>query len=103
MPAAIASQLPNSVLPLATEYGYLTSIGSRDSQQQGSGDVYHVDTVWPFEQALIHIGATRHSQIEVAEVAKRMAAATVRFSGGQWGLALACTGSCSVCHQVLGS
>ena len=44
---------------LETRFGYLTAVGP--SLGQGSPtDDYHIDTVWPFEQAVIHAGASRH-------------------------------------------
>ena len=44
---------------LETRFGYLTAVGPSLGQGNPTDD-YHIDTVWPFEQAVIHAGALRH-------------------------------------------
>ena len=70
-------RLPASVKPLETEFGYMTSLQNAAFTK---ADVYHVDTVWPFEQALIHVGATKHSLSTVADVSARVTHALARFN-----------------------
>lgn len=62
---AVAEDIPDykrndleaSVERLETDCGYLTSLSASGAVD---GDVYHVNTVWFFEQAVIHIGAVSH-------------------------------------------
>jgi hypothetical protein len=57
---------------LESPFGYLTSTGvgtGNGGMTNASVDSYHIDTVWPFEQALIHIASGRHSMTTAAKVA----------------------------------
>lgn len=55
---------------LETSIGYLT-LAPR--MQDTVEDQYHASTVWPFEQALINIGARRFGMDRIAEVSGRVA------------------------------
>ncbi len=52
---------------LETRLGYLTSLPSVGAATDAV-DPYHVNTVWPFEQALINIAAHRHDMSRALEV-----------------------------------
>jgi len=52
-----------------------TAIGYRTMEKcsaAGLENSYHASTVWPFEQAFIHIGALRHGVEAVAQIAERI-------------------------------
>ena len=53
---------------LRTTLGYLTAVHPSGAATDGTVDSYHLDTVWPFEQALIHAGARRLQLDTFAEV-----------------------------------
>ncbi len=53
---------------LATPYGYRTYAPNQIDYDPHN---YHLGAIWPFEQALIVIGAVRHGQNDMADVAAR--------------------------------
>ncbi|MEM3113267.1 MAG: hypothetical protein QXI33_02475 [Candidatus Pacearchaeota archaeon] len=54
---------------LETEYGYRT-LNFKDAEK--IQDKYHTSSVWPFEQALINIGAKKFNLIRVEEISYRV-------------------------------
>jgi glycogen debranching enzyme len=54
---------------LATHAGYLT-LSPNDAKRAKS--FYHARTIWPFEQAIINIGALKFGLTEVAQISERV-------------------------------
>ncbi|MFA5723858.1 MAG: hypothetical protein WC979_06385 [Candidatus Pacearchaeota archaeon] len=59
--------IENASLELETTIGYRTL-----SPKIIVKDVYHSETVWPFEQAIIHIGAKKFNLKKIQEVSSRI-------------------------------
>lgn len=65
---------------LETDIGYMTSVESGGSGLAAdAGDQYHINTVWPFEQAIINVAATRHHLSRVAAVSRRIVIVLARM------------------------
>lgn len=62
--------IEESSLELETNIGYLTLSPKLTSQVK---DGYHSVTVWPFEQAMINIGAKKFGLTKIDEISKRVA------------------------------
>ncbi len=54
---------------IETDFGFRTMAAA---EAEEVGDVYHTKTIWPFEQALIHIGARRFGLDGASEIAYRV-------------------------------
>ena len=67
--AEMLTSLEQSSRILETELGYVV-MNSADADRVEYD--YHAKTVWPFEQALIHLGARRFNQPHVASVCERV-------------------------------
>eukprot|EP00299_Pterocystis_sp_00344_P015858 c7941_g1_i1.p1 GENE.c7941_g1_i1~~c7941_g1_i1.p1 ORF type:complete len:425 (+),score=103.63 c7941_g1_i1:414-1688(+) len=71
IPEGAARMIEMNSTPLETAIGYATeTIEGVASADQPIG--YHLNTVWPFEQALIHLGAARHGLPHATEVSSRV-------------------------------
>lgn len=80
IPNEIFSQIEDSVAALETDVGYLTALSPAGAASNAPElDPYHLNTVWPFEQALIHIGAVKHSLSKAAAVSRRIALSLSRM------------------------
>ncbi len=63
-------QIEEAATPLETPFGY--SAFATKGTASTIEDVYHLDSVWPFEQALIDMGAERHGLMHMREVCMRV-------------------------------
>jgi hypothetical protein len=61
--SADLAAVERTAIPLESHLGYLTAKQSDDNAMPSSYDPYHVNTVWPFEQAIIHAAARRHGSV----------------------------------------
>jgi len=62
-------KIEQSSYELATEIGYCVMSPKRAEKID---EAYHFNTVWPFEQAIIHAAAKKFGMCDIADIAKRI-------------------------------
>ncbi len=69
VPRDIVERIVLFSAPLETSIGYRTVDGETEKEMI---DPYHARTLWPYEQAMIHMAARKHNLPHVKEVAERI-------------------------------
>jgi hypothetical protein len=81
--AAVLHDIMDASRVLETTHGYKCLFVPRlDAEHRRHHDDYHDQSVWPFEQALIHQAARRFGTLHMAQVAYRMRGALLQPASG---------------------
>lgn len=67
LPQSVVDAIVSQAQALELHFGYRTNLNTVDI-----GDPYHINTLWPFEQAIIHKGAKKFALNHVMEVSARV-------------------------------